>query len=144
VIQQPDRSNDFTAIVQISDPRSGADNYRVDVSWEGRGGGGRGRDEQYQTGRVVWRGRVDQTANITINGGNVETQTVEGSPVNGTDFNISGRLAYRPGTVNVRKIRGRGSVTIVQQPSSQNDFTAVIQVVDPNGGADNYEVEISW
>jgi hypothetical protein len=25
-----------------------------------------------------------------------------------------------------------------------NDFTAVIQVFDPSGGADDYEIEISW
>jgi hypothetical protein len=142
VIQQPNRSNDFTAIVQISDPRSGADNYRVNIGWQRRTVPGQG--DRYQPGRVTWRGRVDQTANIRISGNNVDTETVEGTPVYGEDFNITGYLASRPGTVNVRKIRGRGSVKVLEQPSVGNDFTAVIQVFDPSGGADNYEFEVSW
>lgn len=33
VIQQPDRSNGFTAIIQIEDKNGGSDNYEIEVSW---------------------------------------------------------------------------------------------------------------
>jgi hypothetical protein len=33
---------------------------------------------------------------------------------------------------------------VLQQPSRENDYTAVIQVFDPDGGADNYDLEVSW
>jgi len=142
VVQQPSRQNGYTAIIQISDPRGGADNYRVDISWQrGQQGGG---DEAYRSGRVLWRGRVDQTANIVVSGNNVSTEWVAGRQISGETFNITGYLARRPGTVRVRKIDGRGSVTVLQQPSWENDFSAVIQVSDPDGSDDNYQVEITW
>ena len=141
VIQQPNRSNGFTAIVQIYDSKGGADNYRVRISWER---GGNQPEEPYQSGNVRWSGRVDQTANIAISGSDVQTVNVSGNGVSDVNFNINGALAYRPGTVTVRKRDGRGSVTVLQQPNRDNDYTAVIQVFDPDGGADNYDVEVSW
>lgn len=141
VVQQPNRRNNFTAIVQIYDPKGGADNYRVQISWQSSG---YQPEEPYQSGNVRWSGRVDQTANIVISGSDVDTQNVSGNGVSNVNFNINGYLAHRPGTVNVRKRDGRGSVTVLQQPSRENDYTAVIQVFDPDGGADNYDIEVSW
>jgi hypothetical protein len=140
VVQQPNRSNGFTAIVQIYDPKGGADNYRVRISWQSA----YQAEEPYQPGSVRWSGRVDQTANIVISGTDVQTVNVSGNGVSNVNFNINGALAYRPGTVTVRKRDGRGSVTVLQQPSRENDYTAVIQVFDPDGGADNYDLEVSW
>jgi hypothetical protein len=142
VIQQPARNNGFTAIVEISDPKGGADNYRVDINWQGAGRPG--GEEPYQSGRVTWRGRVDNTVNITVAGSSVSSEATAGQPVSGEYFTINGYLASRPGSVTVRKIRGRGNVSVLQQPSWQNDFTAVIQVFDSGGGADDYQLEISW
>lgn len=141
VIQQPDGSNDYTAIVQVSDPKGGADNYKVDITW---GGGRSGVEEPYSTGNVSWRGRVDQTANIIITGNDVRTEDAAGTGISNVSFNINGYLARRPGSVTARKRNGRGTVTILQQPSRDNDYTAIVQVFDPGGGADNYEIDISW
>ncbi len=141
VIQQPDRSNDFTAIVQVSDPRSGADNYKVDITWSGRFNN---VEEPYSTGNVSWRGRVDQTANIIISGADVQTEDAAGTGLSSVSFNINGSLARRPGSITARKRNGRGTVTVLQQPSRDNDYTAIVQVFDPGGGADNYEVDITW
>lgn len=33
VLQQPNRANDYVAIIQIFDPGSGADNYNLDITW---------------------------------------------------------------------------------------------------------------
>lgn len=141
VIQQPNRFNNFTAIIQVADTKGGSDDYQVDIRWGGAAGN---VEEPYQSGNVYWRGRVDQKANIIINGSDVQTQDDSGTGLSGVTFNINGYLAHRPGTVNIRKRSGRGSVYVVQQPTWQNDFTAILQVFDPGGGADNYEVEISW
>ena len=139
VIQQPSRENAYTAIVQVSDNKSGSDNYRLDINWDSPN-----VEEQYQAGRVTWRGSVDQTANIVISGSDVQTQTMSGNPVTSVNFNINGYLARRNGTVSVQKRKGRGSITILQQPTPENDFTAIIQVFDPERRDDNYEVEITW
>lgn len=139
VLQQPTRANNYTAIVQISDDRSGADNYRLDISWSAGS-----TIEPYQSGRVTWRGKVDQTVNISISGGDVQTEDVSTGRLSDVNFNINGILARRGGTVSVRKIRGRGTVSVLQQPNEDNDFTAVIQVFDPERGDSDYELEVTW
>lgn len=140
VIQQPNRDNNYTAIVQVTDPKSGADNYRFQMNWQAT----EPLEEPYQSGRVSWRGRVDHMANIVISGNSVQTQDAVTMGVSNISSNISGYLARRPGTVSVRKNRGRGSVNVLQQPSPENGFTAIVQIFDPEGGAADYEVEISW
>jgi hypothetical protein len=140
IIQQPNRLNNFTAIIQIHDPKGGANNYKIEASWTGAGN----VEEPYQSGSVSWRGRVDQTANIVISGSDVQSQDAAGTGLWSVSHNINGYLARRPGSVSATKRRGRGTVTVLQQPTWENDFTAIIQVFDPNGGADNYEVDISW
>lgn len=140
VLQQPTRDNNYTAIVQVSDDKSGADNYRLDISWTAGGN----TIEPYQTGRVTWRGRVDQTVNISIAGSDVDTQDIATGRLSNVNFNINGYLARRVGTVSVRKTRGRGTVSVVEQPNENNDYTAVIQVFDPDRGDDDYEFEVNW
>jgi len=147
VLQQPSRSNNFTTIIQIYDPRTGADNYGVDISWTrngGGGGGGGGGDDAYQRGRVTWRGRVDQAVNVQVNGSDVETTDISGTGLSSVDYNIEGYLAQRPTIVTVRKRSGRGSVSVLEQPSRRNGFTAIIRIFDAGGGSDNYDLEISW
>lgn len=140
VIQQPSQFNNYTAIIQVYDRSGGAGNYRVDISWAGSSN----VEEQYQSGSVRWRGRVDQTANIVISGADVQTLNISGSGTSNVTFDLNGILAARPGSINVRKRNGRGTVTIIQQPNRSNDFTAIVQVFDPGSGADNYELEITW
>lgn len=141
VIQQPNRSNNFTTIIQVSDTKGGSGDYKLDISWAGAGGN---VEEPYSQGSVRWRGRVDQTVNVVVAGTDVSAEDIAGTGLSGVDFSINGYLANRPGSVNVRKIRGRGTVKVLEQPSRNNGYTAVIQIFDANGGADNYEVEITW
>lgn len=142
VIQQPDRNNNFTAIVQIFDLPKSDDDYRLQIRWQTPNWNN--ADEQYSSGRVVWRGRVDQRANIIISGSDVQSIDDSNSGLNSVNFNINGYLAARNGNVSVRKRGGRGSVTVLQQPSATNDYEAVIQIFDPNRGDDEYEIEITW
>ena len=145
VIQQPSRGNGYTAIVEISDPKGGDDNYRIDLSWQGQNGPvGPGRDEAYRSGTARWRGRVDHDVNVVISGRSITTEWVAGGQTIGEMANVSGYLARRSGTVRVRKLQGRGNVSVLEQPSWQNDFTAVIRIDDPKGGDDYYDIQISW
>ena len=97
-----------------------------------------------RSGRMTWRGRVDDDIRIVIRGGRAEVETIGGTPFYdaATDFNAS--LPRRRVTVSVQKRRGRGEVFIEQQPSRENDFAAVIRIRDPRGGASEYEIEVSW
>jgi len=139
VTQQPSRVNNFTTIVSINDSRRGSDNYRVQVTWQSSN-----VQETYSRGKVTWRGRVDQTGHITISGEDVSSFAQSGRSLTNVSFDIDGYLARRVGAVSVRKRDGRGTVTILEQPSRQNDYVAVIQIFDPKSSDDNYEIEITW
>jgi hypothetical protein len=47
-------------------------------------------------------------------------------------------------TVRLTQKRGRGEIFIEQQPSRENDFTAIIRIRDSKGGASDYEFELQW
>ncbi len=140
VTQQPSRDNGFTAIIQIFDSKRGTDDYSLQISWQSNAP----VEEPYQAGKVTWRGRVDQTANIIVAGSSVQTQDASATGLSNVTHTISGYLARRPGSVTVRKNKGRGTVTVYQQPSTENDFVAIIQIFDADKGSGEYEIEISW
>lgn len=142
VIQQPSRENRFTAIVQIVDSKRGDENYRVQISWQSAVL--QQIDEPYQSGRIIWKGRVDQTANIVISGNDIDSQDASGTGLTNVSNNFSGYLARRPGSISVKKNKGRGTVNVLQQPSAENDYVAIVQVFDTDKGAGDYEIEISW
>jgi hypothetical protein len=96
------------------------------------------------TGRMRWRGRVDDRVQIYVQGSDTTSKLVTGAPVANGVFNFTSPLPQRPVTVNLRKLKGRGSVEIIQQPSRNNGFTAVIEIFDSKGGAEDYEFEITW
>jgi hypothetical protein len=139
VMQQPNRQNDYTAIVQIVDSRVGMGNYKLDITWVISN-----IEEPYQSGTVFWSGRVDQTADIKIFGKDLQSVDVAGTGLSNVTANLNGYLARRIGTINVRKIRGRGTVSVIQQPDWENDFTAIIRISDTEKGNSDYQIEITW
>jgi hypothetical protein len=95
-------------------------------------------------GRMTWRGRVDDDVRITIRGGVADVETLGGTPYNDSQPNFSASLPSR--RVNVRLVvkKARGEVFIEQQPSRDNDFSAVVRIRDTRGGASDYEFELVW
>lgn len=142
VIQQPSRANNFAAVIQVYDSRGGRDNYGIEVTWTGGGWGN--VEEPYSSGTVQWRGRVDQTVDIIISGDYVDSRDVAGTGMIVTSSRLTGYLAQRPGRVTATRRNGRGQVQVIQQPSRNNDYTAIVRISDTDGGADNYSVDIRW
>ncbi|HVF22250.1 MAG TPA: hypothetical protein VM941_04210 [Pyrinomonadaceae bacterium] len=105
----------------------------------GGGGGGGGR-----SGRMTWRGRVDDDVRITIRGGTADVETIGGSEYRDSQPNFTASLPSR--RVNVRLVnkRGRGEVYIEEQPSRENNFAVVVRIKDTRGGASDYEFELAW
>ena len=124
-----------------------------------RYGNGRERDGRYEGeregryenggngggGEVRWRGNVDDVAEIRIQGGRVSTRTVSGREVSGVQTERSGQ-ALPLGAVGVRvdERAGRGRVAVVQQPSAQNGYIAVVRIEDRDRGAAWYDVDVRW
>jgi hypothetical protein len=96
------------------------------------------------SGRMTWRGRVDDDVRIKIRGGSAEVETIGGTPYYDGQPNFFNSLPNRRVTVRLTAKRGRGEIFIEQQPSRENDFTAIIRIKDPKGGASQYEFELQW
>ncbi len=58
----------------------------------------------------------------------------------------AGNMDMPRGNANVTVVQnsGRGSVTVVQQPSSWNNYTTVIRIRDPQGGYGYYDFDLMW
>jgi hypothetical protein len=119
----------------------------TDISREVSNGGGGGNqypDTGNRSGRMTWRGRVDDDVRIRIRGGSADVETIGGSPYYDAQPNFFNSLPNRRVTVRLTEKRGRGEVFIEQQPTRENDFTAIVRIKDPKGGASDYAFTIEW
>src|SRR5918993_3745309 len=97
-----------------------------------------------RSGQMTWRGTVDDDVRIIIRGGTAEVETIGGSPYYDAVTNFTSSLPARRTNVSVTKRRGRGEVFVEQQPSRENNYTAIIRVRDTRGGASLYEIDVNW
>lgn len=107
-------------------------------------GGGGPFPDTGRSGRLTWRGRVDDDVRIRIRGGSADVETIGGTEYNDAQVNFTNSLPSRRTTVRLSAQRGRGQIFIEQQPSRENDFTAIVRIKDPRGGASDYEFELQW
>jgi hypothetical protein len=95
-----------------------------------------------------WNGRVDGEVRIFVRGNDVWTQEVRGRRNQQGQARLARALPNRPGQVRVQLAYGRGDARgdarVIQQPSSRNNYTAVVQVRDDGGRADRYRVVAYW
>ncbi|MEO6392203.1 MAG: hypothetical protein ABIP75_10155 [Pyrinomonadaceae bacterium] len=108
----------------------------------GNGGGGNGGGNS--SGLFRWSGTVDDEVQLKIQGDFIEASAISGTPYNDTTFSFTTPLPQRQVNVRVRKLRGRGDVRVLQQPSRFNDWTAIVSIRDGDRSADRYELEINW
>lgn len=114
-----------------------------EVAYDPGSGGGQYPDTG-RGGRMTWRGRVDDDVRIRIRGGTAQVETIGGAEYHDSQPNFFNSLPSRRVTVRLTNKRGRGEIFIEQQPSRENDFTAIVRIRDPRGGASDYEFEITW
>ena len=133
------------------DRNSGRGRARDDDRNSGRGRDrdddrGRGSDDRNaEHGALKWSGRVDDLVEIRIQGRRIEYITRSGARLANVNSDIDGNgLPRRMVDVQLMRRDGRGEIDVVEQPNPRNDFTAVIRVYDPRGGAANYNFVARW
>ena len=94
--------------------------------------------------KLHWQGTVDDEVHLVIRGGAVQVKTVSGTEYTDGIFSFTSPLPDENVQVFVNKKDGRGTAKVIQQPTSDNNFTAIVQILDKNGGAKEYDVEIYW
>jgi hypothetical protein len=153
VVQQPNADNDYTAILRVRDRSGGIDNYHLTALWspgergnteESFGDIDRGRrDDVRNVGLLHWTGDVDKTVVIRWRGDRTMLQTTAGDAPRNVRSDVGGvGLPDRDVTLRVIQRAGRGSVVIEQQPSSGNNYTAVIRVNDADSGYGHYDFDV--
>jgi len=161
IIEQPSRANNFTTSVLVRDRQSGGGNYSFRLAWEkqnyrapdhgrwpdrrddspygneGQGNGNYGRG-------LIWSGRVDGNDLIYFRGNQLWIDHRSGQPIYDANYRFFRPLPNQQCNINVRRLNGRGNVRVIEHPSPYNNYTAVIQIEDRDGGSDKYELEIDW
>ncbi|MGC4045958.1 MAG: hypothetical protein QM758_19370 [Armatimonas sp.] len=92
-----------------------------------------------------WTGQVDSIVDVYFRGGRSWVETVSGKekPDMGVT-RFSSNLPRRNVIVAANKQLGRGKITVQQQPTARNNYTAVVRIEDPKGGADRYRFNLVW
>jgi len=95
-------------------------------------------------GAGEWSGTVLGAALIEFSGRN---QSVAGSALSlrSSHLSLDNGLPQAPSTVRVNKRKGRGQVTVVEQPSAANHYTARVQIKNGKDTApENYVFDFTW
>jgi hypothetical protein len=91
-----------------------------------------------------WTGRVDREVQIVMRGNQLSTRRIGATEPNWAQGRAMSDLPRQDGVVRVQVLQGRGNVTVIQQPSAQNGFTAVVRIQDPQSGSDPYRLVGYW
>ena len=161
--QEPNASNDYSAVLRINDPRGGSDLYHVRLEWTwnpadpssppGNPGGeslraniGRAADyDRDRNGEFAFQGRVDGVTAFYIRSDQVRTQVFTGQRSRGERFAFSQPIPTRPlESFQITDIRGRGKIELVEQPWEGNEYTAVVRIQDDSRGAADYAFRLVW
>lgn len=101
--------------------------------------------EQDNSGKVFWRGMVDGKLQLVIRGTTLEHKTVSGQTQPDGKFSFTAPLPEKAVTVSIPRAEGRSKkISVVQQPTSENQFTAIVEINDDGSGARDYFLEIAW
>lgn len=102
------------------------------------------RNGQFGAQRILhWSGNVDGELEIRIQSGRIEYRTLGGAQP--TNIQVDrGNVSPNRSTseVFIAQNEGRGSVTVIQQPSRWNGYTTVIRVRDPQSGYGFYDFDV--
>lgn len=91
-----------------------------------------------------WSGRVDQQVQLTMTGRNVTSSNMGPNEPGKRNLNVMAPMPRMDGMVSVQILNGRGTANVVQQPTAQNGYTAIVSVRDPQGGSADYSLNVFW
>lgn len=98
-----------------------------------------------RSGTVAWSGVVDGADEIIIAGASASIRHLSGEPVREPRSSFSAPVPRAPVNVKLLSANGRGSITIVQEPSAANGYSTIVRVDDSSKGGDKrYEFTLRW
>lgn len=104
-----------------------------------------GWDARTREGHCSLRVWVDNRAEVRMRGDTIFVRTLEGSKSRDEGSECSQPIPYNSvRDFQIRQTAGRSRVALAQEPSRMNNYTALLEIVDTQGGGDNYAFEVSW
>lgn len=91
-----------------------------------------------------WRGDVDREVQVSMRGREVWTRDFGNNESRRHRERVTSALPREDGEVFVRVADGRGDAQVIQQPSARNNYTTIVRIRDPRGGADQYRLDAFW
>ena len=97
-----------------------------------------------EQGSFYWRGDVDGTVDLHIRHRSVRVVVKAGRSLQCARYRFDGSLPKRDGGVQITKMEGRGTIELIQQPDSANNYTAVVRVTDRGPSREEYRFTLVW
>ncbi len=98
-----------------------------------------------RSGTVAWSGIVDGVDEVVISGSSASVRHVNGNPPREVKASFSAPIPRSPVKVTLISANGRGSISVVQQPSAANGYTTIVRIDDSDkGGEKRYEFTLRW
>jgi hypothetical protein len=94
--------------------------------------------------QFVWQGQVDGIVVLRLHGNHLNVQIQEGSPVERQQFQFHDRLPDIHEEARVEMLEGRGYAHIIDQPSSENNYTLSVSIEDRQPGSSFYSIALYW
>ena len=101
------------------------------------------RERPIERRTIVWSGRVDDVMDIYFKHGRMWTKVVHGKEGD-SRAQFMTPLPDRNVRVFLDNRKGRGKISIRQQPNRRNNYTAIVRISDPNPNDDRYQFELQW
>lgn len=95
----------------------------------------------------TWTGTVDREVLLVMQGRDLQVRgerAIRASRDDRSRSNAVGILPRTDGVVRARRLDGRGSVDVVQQPTARNNYTTHLRIRDPQSGGARYRISASW
>ena len=158
VLRQPTAENGYTTVIRITDPKGGSGMYRIEADWQPVAAGelgppfNRDRDRDRDRDRIndnegrlalVWSADVDNDVEITLSPSGVSYQTMRGRDPQDVESSFKG-LPSDATRIRVIQQSGRNPIVVTQQPSSDNGYTAIVRIHDPEPGFEHYSFDVMW
>ncbi|MEK7407276.1 MAG: hypothetical protein AAB225_19550, partial [Acidobacteriota bacterium] len=89
----------------------------------------------------VW---VDHLTEFLLQGGTLSYQVRRGSPPSDAGSACTEPLPQAELAVTISKLRGRGSVALLEKPSSANGYAVRLRIEDQAAGRELYQVRVVW
>src|SRR5215813_1502974 len=85
---------------------------------------------------------VDGAAKVEIRGNTATLRDMNGRPPQWRRFECTGVMPANPANFRFQGVDGRGRQALIQDP--RNGGVAVVQIEDPQGGAEGYTFDVTW